>query len=97
MFMGERLALPPLELPVCLWWLFGLQLHYIMLQLTGHILTQIQRGRRLQSSSATQMLTQSPHAGGWHLNAQKVGQLHATDEGAAQEEPSNATETDCQV
>lgn len=43
------------------------------------------------------MLTQSSHAGGWHLNAQKVGQLHATDEGAAQEEPSNATETDCQV
>lgn len=96
MFIGERLALPPSKLPGCLLWLLGLQLHYIMLQLTGHILAQVQRGRRLQLSSATQMLTQTPHAGGWHLDAQKVGQLHAADEGAAQEQAGNATETDCQ-
>lgn len=39
------------------------------------------------------MLTKSLHATYWHLNAQKVGQLHAADEGAAQEEAGNATKT----
>lgn len=39
------------------------------------------------------MLTKSLYATRRHLNAQKVGQLHAADQGAAQEKARNATKT----
>lgn len=97
--MGERLALPPFKVfRRLLRPLLRLELHHIMLQLTGHILTQFQCGRGhfyVHSTHATQSLTQSPHAKGGHFDAQEIGQLHAANERAAQKKSGNATKTNC--
>lgn len=81
--MGECLALPPLKLGCrLLRSLLSLELHYVMLQLTGHILSYPQSGRGhlyVHSTHSTQSLTQSPHAKGGHFNAYEIGQFHAAN------------------
>lgn len=85
MLLSKCYAVPVLKVRLLLLRLLSLQLHNVVLhQLTGRGLLEVQRGRghgytQIHLPSSLPPSTQSVQSKGRHLNAQEVGQFHATN------------------